>query len=165
VVNVDQCDGDFTSYAETAWQQLWPQAFMLCDDRYEADDLVQDTLSVVFHKWALLARHDALGGYQRTVLTRLFQSSHRRLRWRREVSFSAMPQVGEGGGDGADLRVSLLAAVDRLPPGQRAVIMLRYWGDLSIEQAAAALGVSPGTVASQASKALAALRESCADLR
>jgi len=137
---------------------------MLCDDRHEADDLVQDTLSVLYCKWAVLARHDALGGYARTVLTRLFQSSRRRLRWRREVSLGVLPEVRQDGGDAADLRVSLLGAVGRLPPRQRSVIVLRYWGDLSIEQAADALGVSPGTVVSQASKALATLRKSCADL-
>jgi RNA polymerase sigma factor (sigma-70 family) len=66
----------------------------------------------------------------------------------------------EGPADLVGERVALLAALRKLPPRQRAVVVLRHWEDLTDRQIAAALGCSPGTVRSQLSRALAKLRES-----
>jgi RNA polymerase sigma factor (sigma-70 family) len=103
-----------------------------------------------------------------TVLTRRFFSAHRNSRWRREVSYADLPvrpqlQPQRRDNDVVELRLSLQAELKRLPPRQRAVIVLRFWHDLSIEQVAATMNTSPGTVASQCRKALVTLRGNLID--
>ena len=71
---------------------------------------------------------------------------------------SGTPGEGTDSDHTAGMRLSLLAALDRLPPKARAVVVLRYWEDLSVEATAAALGCSTGNVKSQSSRALARLR-------
>ena len=157
--------GDFADYAVTARPRLRRQAFLLCGDWHEADDLVQDTLDVMYRRWPDLKRPTGLHGYAQKVLVHRFISARRRLRWQREIPYAEPPHQLQTYHDTMDLRVSLLAHLRRLPPRQRTVIVLRFWEDLSIEQTAAAMGISPGTVASQNHKAMAALRSSLADLR
>jgi RNA polymerase sigma-70 factor (sigma-E family) len=157
--------GDFTDYAVTARPRLRRQAFALCGDWHEADDLVQDTLDAMYRRWPDLSRPAELHGYTQKVLVRRFISARRRLRWQREIPYADPPHQLQIHHETMDLRVSLLAHLRRLPVRQRTVILLRFWGDLSIEQTAAAMGISPGTVASQNHKAMAALRSSLADLR
>jgi RNA polymerase sigma-70 factor (sigma-E family) len=161
------CDAsrkEFTEYVSAARPRLRRQAFLLCGDWHEADDLVQDTFSLMYRKWASINRRGALDGYARTVLIRRFLSVRRRLRWQREICCADPPDRPQDRPDATDLRLSMLTRLRQLPPRQRAVIVLRFWEDLSITQTAQAMGVSPGTVASANHKALAALRGSLAGL-
>jgi RNA polymerase sigma factor (sigma-70 family) len=89
-------------------------------------------------------------------------ASHRRFRRRRVTEQPGDPPETaiEGPADVVSERTALLAALRQLPPRQRAVVVLRYWEDLTDSQIAAALGCSPGTVRSQLSRALAKLRMS-----
>jgi RNA polymerase sigma-70 factor (sigma-E family) len=164
-VHQDEHGDGFTAYVSTIRPRLRRKAFLLCGDWHEADDLVQDTFVALYRRWPQLARHDELDRYTHTVLVRTFVSLRRRLRWRREILCSEPPDRAQGREDAEDLRLSMLARLRRLPPRQRAVVVLRFWEDLSIEQTAAALRISPGTVASQSYKALAALRGSLAGLQ
>jgi RNA polymerase sigma-70 factor (sigma-E family) len=138
---------------------------MLCGDWHEADDLVQDTFVALYRRWPELARRDELDHYARTVLVRAFVSLRRRVRWRREVLCPEPPDQSQYRDDARDLRISILATLRRLPPRQRAVVVLRFWEDLSVQQTGAVLRISPGTVASQTYKALATLREGLDGLR
>lgn len=157
---------EFTDYALLMRSRLQQQAYSLCGDWHEADDLAQETLVAVYRRWPKLDRNARLDGYVHTVLTRRFFSVRRHLRWRREVSYAEIPaQPQRRDNDVVELRLSLQAELERLPPRQRAVIVLRFWHDLSIEQVAATMSTSPGTVASQCRKALTTLRGNLIDLR
>jgi RNA polymerase sigma-70 factor (sigma-E family) len=155
----------FTEYVLTARAGLRRQAFLLCGDWHEADDLVQDTLTNMYRRWPDVSRRGEMEGYAHTALVRRFLSVRRQMRWRRETPHPAPPDRPRTHDHAADDRISMLACLRRLPPRQRAVIVLRFWEDLSIQQTAEALGVSPGTVASQHHRALTTLRQSLADLR
>jgi RNA polymerase sigma-70 factor (sigma-E family) len=155
----------FTAYVSAARAGLRRQAFLLCDDWHEADDLVQDTLASMYRRWPDVSRRGEMESYAHTALVRRFLSVRRQTRWRREVPSPAPPDQPHTHDHAVDDRISMLACLRRLPPRQRAVIVLRFWEDLSIQQTAKAMGVSPGTVASQHHKALTTLRRSLADLR
>lgn len=157
---------EFTDYALVMRPRLRRQAFLLCGDWHEADDLAQDTLVTLYRRWPELDRRARLDGYAHTVLTRRFCSVRRHLRWRREVSHAEPPEQPQRREDDVvELRLSLQAELQRLPPRQRAVIVLRFWHDLSIDQVAARMSTSPGTVASQCRKALTTLRGNLMDHR
>ncbi len=96
--------------------------------------------------------------YARTILTRTFIDQYRR-RGRREEPVGDPPEPpGDGGPPGAELRLLMQAALMELPPRYRAVLVLRFWEDWSVDETARALKVSPGTVKSQSARGLARLR-------
>ncbi len=161
----DERRTEFASYVAAVRARLRRQAYLLCGDWYEADDLVQDALVAVYRRWPALVRRTELDGYTRTVLLRRFLSVRRHLRWHREISQATPPDRPQQRDDTVEEHIWLTARLRRLPPRQRAVLVLRFYNDLSIAQTAAVLGVSPGTVASQTHKALAALRANGAGLR
>lgn len=155
----DRDPQEFATFAETSRQWLLRDAYRLCGDRHEAEDLVQLTLYKVYRRWRRLSQHDELAGYVRQTLLNTFLNERRRPRWRHEVSKADLPDHGTA--DTAkiiDDRTMLLAAVKRLGPRQRTVVALRFWADLSVEETAAVMGCSPGTVTSQTCRALASLR-------
>jgi RNA polymerase sigma factor (sigma-70 family) len=92
------------------------------------------------------------------MLVRTFLDERRRGWWRRERA-TGVPVEGESRPDEPENRLILLAALANVPPRQRAVLVLRYWEDLSVEATAAILRCSTGTVKSQAAKGLAAMRD------
>jgi RNA polymerase sigma-70 factor (sigma-E family) len=164
-VHHDARGDGFTAFVSAIRPRLRRQAFVLCGDWHEADDLVQDTFIALYRRWPRLARRDELDQYAHTVLVRAFVSLRRRVRWRREVLSPDPPDRPQYRDDAPDLRISILVPLRRLPPRQRAVVVLRFWEDLSVQQTAAVLRISPGTVASQTYKALATLREGLNGLR
>jgi RNA polymerase sigma-70 factor (sigma-E family) len=155
----DEGWGDFSSFVAARWSALVRTAYLLTGDFHEAEDVVQSTLAKVYPHWSKL-REETADAYVRRALVNNNRSRHRR----RRVAQLLMPFVPDrpaadsGRGDLAerDLLVSLLA---ELPERQRAVVVLRYWEDLPAEEVAELLGCSVGTVKSQASRALAKLRE------
>jgi RNA polymerase sigma-70 factor (sigma-E family) len=155
----------FTEYVTTARAGLRRYALLLCGDWHEADDLVQDTLTNMFRRWPDISGHGEMNSYAHTALVHRFLSVHRQTRWQRETPHPAPPERPCSPEHATDDRISMLACLRRLPPRQRAVIVLRFWEDLSIQQTAQAMGISPGTVASQHHRALATLRQSLAELR
>ncbi|APU14796.1 MULTISPECIES: RNA polymerase sigma factor [Actinoalloteichus] len=137
-------------------------ARLLCGDWHRAEDLTQSAFLKVYLAWPRLYQRDRLGGYLRQVVVRTFVSEHRRLWRRREWLTDSTPErPAEAAPD--DDRIVLLDALATLPARQRAVLVLRYWHDLGISEAAAALGCTAGTVKSQTFKALATLRTRLGD--
>jgi RNA polymerase sigma-70 factor (sigma-E family) len=132
-------------------------AYLLCGDWHRAEDLVQATFLKLYLTWDRVSRDEALDAYTRQILLRNFLDERRRGIWRRTVVTSSLPDLATGD-PAAEDRVVLLAALSEVPPRQRAVLILRYWEDLSIEETARVLGCSTGTVKSQANRGLAALR-------
>ena len=150
---------DFSAFAVSRWPGLVRLAFGLTGDRWAAEDIAQVTLARAYVAWRRVRRADDPDAYLRRIL---INASNRRFRRHRVAELPGdLPETAvEGPADLVGERAALLAALRQLPARQRAVVVLRYWEDLSDAQIAAALGCSPGTVRSQLSRALAKLRES-----
>ena len=149
---------EFVAARSTA---LWRSAYLLTGDSHKAEDLLQAALVKTWRRWDRIERHDSAEAYVRRALVTTYTDWWRR-RWRGEVPTAELPD-GPGGPDEAaraDVRRDVLTALAGLTPGQRAVIVLRWFDDLTEQQTADVLGVSVGTVKSQASRAMAALRSS-----
>lgn len=146
----------FREYAVGAQPHLRRSAYLLCGDWHTAEDLVQTTFGRLFRSWPKVMRADSVDAYARTVLFRAYLDL--RQKDRRTVALDAAPEPAARPDD-ADLRLAVRSALDTLPPRARAVVVLRFWEDLTVEQTADALGVSAGTVKSQTSRAIAILRQ------
>jgi len=149
----------FEDFVAARGQRLLRMAWLLTGDTHLAEDLLQTALVKVWPKWDRVAR-DNPEAYIRTVLVNTHASWWQR-RWRGEVSTGLLPDTAATRDTYAevDAEHDLAAAIRGLPRQQRAVVMLRFFEDLSVEQTAAALGCSTGTVKSQTSRALHSLRE------
>lgn len=153
-------DAEFQAYMAARWPVLVRTAFLLTGDRFLAEDLAQTALTRVYASWRRVRRADDVDAYVRRVLV---NANSGRFRKRRvDEHLVAMPADGRAHvpHEGIVQRSALMAALAELPVRQRAVVVLRYWEDLSEREVAAVLGCSVGTVKSQASKGLARLRSS-----
>ncbi len=155
-------DEDFASYAQARQQHLYRTAYLLCGDRDRAQDLVQTTLVALLRSWSKVRDAENPDAYAKTALVRMFLSERRKLRREAEVQAMALSRDPAGGRHGTEgdveLRILILEALRSLPPKPRAMVILRYWEDLSIEETAAILGCSTGNVKSQCSRSLDKLR-------
>jgi RNA polymerase sigma-70 factor (sigma-E family) len=131
-------------------------AWLLCGDRYAAEDLVQDTLARLFSKWGQVRRADNPVAYARTVLTRLFIDRQRR-RSSGERPVEAVPDAGRLDPD-TDLRRTLVFALAQLNATDRAVLVLRFLLDLDVATVADSLDLTGQAVRSRTNRALARLR-------
>jgi RNA polymerase sigma-70 factor (sigma-E family) len=137
---------------------------MLCGDWHWADDLTQSAFMRLAVNWRKVRDRQALDAFVRTCLMRAYFSDLRKVWRRRERSVAEPPDLAvDGAGDGTDDRAAFLAALRRLPPRQRAVLVCRYYQDLDVAATAQTLGCSPGTVRSQAARGLAKLRDLLAE--
>jgi RNA polymerase sigma-70 factor (sigma-E family) len=145
----------FRDYVSARIEQLRRTAFLYCRDWHTADDLVGTTLVKLYQYWDRAQRADNLDAYVHGILTHAWLDERRRP-WRRERSVPDLPELthpGTPAGDG-----DLLALLADLPPRRRACVVLRFYCDLSVEQTAEILAISPGTVKSQTARAIATLR-------
>ena len=150
---------DFDGYVSIAWPRLLRSAWLLTGDWHRAEDLVQTVLARAYGRWPRL-RDGQPDAYLRTMLATTYLSWWRR-KWRAEVPVERMPdQPARPAHPDLELRHTMAAVLARLPRQQRAVIMLRYHGDLTEAATAQALGLSVGTVKSYTARALATLRAS-----
>jgi RNA polymerase sigma-70 factor (sigma-E family) len=155
-------DDDFAEFVGARWTSLYRLAYLLTASRAGAEDLLQTTLEKAYVKWGRIGRMDFPEAYVRRMLANTLVSGRRRA-WIGELPTQDLP---ERAGDSDDIsvldRAVLWPLVCALPTRQRAVIVLRYYEDLSEAEIAHALGCAPGTVKSQASAAVAALRRALA---
>ena len=149
-------DATFVEYVHAHLVHLRRTAYLLCGDWARGDDIVQRALTDVYVRWPKVRQADHVDAYVRTVLVHRFIDDRRRA-WARVRLVSTVPDVPAPAGD-PDTGLDLRSALDGLPPRQRAVLVLRFFCDMSVEQTAAALGCATGTVKSQTSLALAAMR-------
>ena len=158
-------DPDFTAYATQAVPRLRDTAFLMCRDWHLADDLTQTALTKLYRAWPRVSKVEDVDAYARKVLLRSYLD-HRRRRWASEVVTSSLPEPSTS--EPTDLRLTLLDALGLLKPQDRAVIVLRYWEDYSVEQVASLLEIREGAVRTRSMRALAKLRtvlnEELADL-
>ncbi|MET9604026.1 SigE family RNA polymerase sigma factor [Streptomyces sp. NPDC006512] len=152
----------FREFAAGRSGHLYRSACLLASgDTHLAEDLVQETLGRMYLLWGRISRIDNPAAYAQTVLVRAFLT-HQRRRSAGERPLGEFPEPGghqaAGAGDPL-LRLTLLEALGRLAPKDRAVLVLRYWEDRSVEETADAMSVSSAAVRTRSSRALARLRE------
>ncbi len=149
---------DFTEFVETRSQTLWRAAWLLTGDAALAEDLLQTALAKT---WPHFAKVSSTGSYEayvrRTIFTTYASWWHRK--WRGEVPSERLPERA-GRDPDVDLSLDVRAALARLSPKQRAVVVLRYFEDLTEAETALELGCSVGSVKTHHSRAIARLRES-----
>jgi RNA polymerase sigma-70 factor (sigma-E family) len=155
----------FAAYVLARRAVVRRSAYLLCGDWHFADDLVQLAFVRVGAGWGRIRDHGSVDRYVQTCLVRTYLAETRRWFRRRERSTGDLPAVTGPGRVDEDVsrRVAVAAALRRLTPGQRAVVVARFYADLDVAATAEALGCSIGTVKSQTSRALRALREHLAD--
>ena len=144
---------DFEAFVAARRPALLRSAYLLTGSHHDAEDLVQTTLLRVVPKWNRIAAHPE--PYVRRVLARESVTRWRGRRWR-ERSVAQLPEAAAD--ERTDDRAALLQALATLSPRQRAVLVLRYFDDLTESATAEALGISLGAVKSYARGGLARLR-------
>jgi RNA polymerase sigma-70 factor (sigma-E family) len=132
-------------------------AFLLCGNWHTAEDLAQTALAKVFASWPRIRRQDAVHAYATRTLVNTYLAD-RRLRRSSEILTDQLPEL-PAGDPAPETRIVVLDALATRPPRSRATVILRYWADLNVDQAAAVLGCSPGTVKSTTARALARLKD------
>ncbi|MER5638752.1 SigE family RNA polymerase sigma factor [Kitasatospora sp. NPDC002227] len=149
---------DFREFAAARGRHLVRTAYLLTGgDGHLAEDLAQEALGRVYDRWRRISAMENPAGYAQTVLVNAFMS-YRRKRSNTEHVTDTFTDAAAHDPDPA-LRVTLLRALGRLPARDRAVLVLRFWEDRSVEETAAALHLSSTAVRSRSSRALARLRE------
>ena len=158
-----QRDAEFSAYMEARQASLMRTAYLISGDRHTAEDLVQTALAKLYLAWDRVEDRGSLDGYVRRVIVNEHNSLWRRPFKRREHATDTLPEqaapVTETGRN-----EDLWSFVQTLPRKQRAAVVLRYYEELSEAETAEILGVSVGTVKSQTSRALAALRSRSAEV-
>lgn len=154
--NREKQDAEFTEYATARAARLRETAYLLCGDWHRAQDLAQITLAKLYVAWPKIERAEAVDAYARRVLLNEFLGYRRR----RSSSERVTDEVPETAAlpEQHDLRLTLLEALERLTPAKRAVVVLRYWEDHSVETVADMLQMSTSAVKSASLRALAELR-------
>lgn len=151
-------EAQFTEFVRQRGHALFRVAFSLCGQQQTAEDLLQNALAKTVVRWRSLSGEPE--SYVRRILYHDFISGWRYRMRRAEFITSQLPDE-PGPGDDAEravMRLTLMRALKSLPRKQRAVLVLRFLEDMSERDAAEVLGCSPGTIASQTSRALAKLR-------
>ena len=148
-------DTEFMEFVRARSLALRRTAYLLCGDWSSGDDLVQESLAKVYVAWPRIAASQAVESYTRTTMLRTYLNEKRK--WRREVNLGEVPEHPTDDNDTA-LTVTLSALLHELPNSQRAVLVLRFYQDLSVPQIAHELGIPEGTVKSQLSRGLATMR-------
>lgn len=148
---------EFVEFVRCRGASLRRTAFLLCGDWHRAEDVVQIALLKLYRAWSKIRADGAVEAYARRILVRTAIDESRRQRRRRERISDQLPEVAAPAHD-SDATLDARRVLATLPARQRAVVVLRYWEDLPIEEVALALGCAEGTVKSQAAKGLASLR-------
>ena len=150
-------DAEFADFVATRMASLRRLAIVLCQNWDRADDLVQTSITKLYVHWPKAKAADNMDAYVRAILVHEF-ANERRSSWVRRVTLSSQLPNREAAIPDAEMSLDLQAAIASLPPRQRAALVLRFYCDLPVEQAAQVLNCAPGTIKSQTAKALAAIR-------
>jgi len=149
-------EGGFEGLYRREYPRVAGTAYLLTRDKEEARDLAQETFSRAFSRWGSLSHHPSPEAWLQKVVTNLSFSWHRRLRLRRS---KPAPRAEDFMVDPVEpVDPQILRALGELSDGQRAVVVLRYYADLSVAQVAEILGKKPGTVKALSSQGVANMR-------
>ena len=152
---------DFADYVAVRWAALYRTARLLTGQRDDAEDLVQNALITAYGRWQRIRGMDSRDAYVRKVLLNRYLSQQRTRK--RRAALSLLTAVPPGPPTDPDVGLDLWRGIHALPPRQRAIVVLRYYEDLTETDTADVLGCSIGTVKSQCHRALATLKAALAD--
>lgn len=153
-------DAEFAEWMEARQRKLLRTAYLLTGNVHEAEDLVQTALAKVYLAWDRVSAAQSIDAYARKILVNEHTSMWRRLwRQRETVSDTSTYDVPVDSPEYDGVAAALWDTVRALPERQRAVVVLRYYEQLSEKEAAETLGVTVGTIKSQSSRALDTLRD------
>lgn len=156
-------EAKFSVYVTARRDQVRRTAYLICGDWHRADDLTQIAFVKLYGAWDQIREPAALDAYVRRCLMRVAIDESRRP-WRRERAVDVLPEVTDQSGITADIAAGVVdrefirLAMEEVPPGQRAVLVLRYYEGMDVSATAAALECSEGNVKSQTARGLAALK-------
>jgi len=151
-------DADFREFVRSRRRALLRSAYLLTGNLADAEDLVQSALAKTFQAWNRIEDHKAIDGYVRRAIVNTHISWWRRRRVDEYPTDEIPDKPVADSSDSSELHDTLQRAIDRLPQRMRAAVVLRYFEDMSEAEVAEVLGVSPGTVKSTVSRAVAKLR-------
>ncbi len=146
----------FEAFVQATGTRIYRAALLLCGNHHLAEDLTQATYAKVFASWRRVRRADSPLAYTRTVLTRTWLS-HQRLRRSSEQPVAQTPESGHSGPD-VPGRVDLVNALQQLRPEDRAVLVLRFYLDLSVARTAHELNLGEAATRKRCERALERLR-------
>lgn len=149
-------DAEYTEFVHASWPALYRTAYLMMGDRGLAEDLVQTALAKTYASWGRVRDLGAARAYARTTMVNTATSWFRKKGWRNEQPTEHLREQAYD--EDPTTRPALMEALAQLPLRQRAVVVLRFYDDLSVAETAHALGCAEGTVKSQTSDALNALR-------
>ena len=150
-------EAEFADFVATREASLRRLAILLCQDWHRADDLVQAAITKLYVHWPKAQAADNMDAYVRAIVVREFLDE-RRSSWVRRVTLTSQLPDRPAAGPDPETSLDMQTALAGLPPRQRATLVLRFYCDLPVEQAAHLLGCTQGTVKSQTAKALTSLR-------
>ena len=156
-------DEEFTAFVASASPQLHRKAWLLTTSSSAAEDLLQSALAKAYVHWRRVSAADDPTAYVSGIVLKTFLSERRR-RSSTEVAVAELDDTTTDSDDPA-LRLTLLAALRTLAPLDRAVVVLRYWEDRSVEETASALHLTGAAVKNRSLRALASLRTQLDDSR
>lgn len=151
-------ESQFREYVEARMAGLRRSAYLICGDWQVAEDAVSVALTKLYVHWARANASTNIDAYVRRMVMRSVVDEWRRP-WRREHPVEYIVAPAATSPPPNEDRLMLIGALAKMPPRRRAVLVLRYFEDLSVEETAEALGISQGTVKSQTARGLAALRD------
>jgi RNA polymerase sigma-70 factor (sigma-E family) len=151
-------EDEYVAYVTARGAGLRRTAYLLCGDWHRAQDIVQTAIAKLYVHWRRAVRMDNLDAYVRRIVVRVFLDEQR-LAWSKVRRMASVPEPEAAHRLDADDRIVLLEALAKVPPRQRAVLVLRFWEDLSVEQTAEVLRCSTGNIKSQTARGLAAMRK------
>lgn len=155
-----QRDADFADFLAARQPALLRTAYLLTGDRHQAEDLLQTSLAKLYLSWDKVRDRGSVDGYVRRIMVNEQNSLWRRAWKKREFATDEIPESAphhDAYDDGT--HDELWSVVQSLPERARAVVVLRYYEQMTESEVADALGISVGTVKSQCSRAMSALRE------
>jgi RNA polymerase sigma-70 factor (sigma-E family) len=153
-------DVDFSAFVEASARRLLRGAYLITGDLAEAEDLLQSALERAYRRWPSIRQKDVPEAYVRKIIvTAAIDAGRRRKLASTPLDEDQLPGLPDAAVESLPARAALLSCVRSLPPGQRAVLVLRYFDDLTEAETARVLGCSVGTVKSQHARAMARLRQ------
>jgi RNA polymerase sigma-70 factor (sigma-E family) len=161
---MDDRDAEYAAFFAASWPRLFRTTYAVAGDRQLTEDALQTAFAHAWASWSRVAAADDRLAYVRRMAINAALARHRKASSRRESVLAVLPEAAEPSGEDQFLRGDeTWQAVQALPPRQRAIVVLRYYEDLTEQEIADVLGCRPGTVKSQASAALASLRARLGD--
>jgi RNA polymerase sigma-70 factor, ECF subfamily len=158
-----EAEGAFREFVTARTSALLRAAYLLTGDAGDAEDAVQQALTRVYLAWPRIRHREAVDAYARRTLVREVASWRRRRRIRFVLAASVPERPAAAEATSSDERDALRPALLGLSPRQRAVVVLRFYEDMSEREVAETLGISTGAVKQHTSRALDRLRRALAE--